>query len=530
LNAGAVLVVVMVVALAGCTATSNIDHPVTKGLTYPQALRVIKAWCPTAAISVDPGGLPGAIDPNLLYVASEVYRGVQPAQGTSTPPQSTSTPVHSTSTSANVLGLAPVGFVVAATSASTSSPSHPSSAAAPSTVAPCDPSATTTVTLRLETTVPDVTNLTVGDAVALLDKRGLGLDLQGVKVPDSAIVVSQVPAGDGEHRILLDGVPLAKMHVAVTVKIKVPDLVGRPETNACDTVTGAGLGACTTNVSGNGPAPGRVTSQDPKADTLVEPGTAVQLEILRELARVPVPNVVDLSPDEACAVLTAQKLGCKTTGQSDVDLDPQVTAQDPAAGAQEPPGALVLLTVENRLVRVPSVLGTASKDACQQLADAGLACQVSSPTGPGEPGHVSSQEPKDQTIVARGATVTVAVPTGVTVPDVRHRSPQDACDALVAASLSCPSANVPTGNQIVAQDPPAGSQVAEGTEVQLIANETASSSTPLWIYVLGAAVLIVAAVIVTAITRSIRGPGAPSVAVRLDPGQGRVRADEAREW
>jgi beta-lactam-binding protein with PASTA domain len=520
LNAGAALVAMMVVALAGCTATSNIDHPVTKGLTYPQALQVIKAWCPTASISVDPIGLPGAIDPNLLYVASEVYRGSQPAPATSTP-------APRTSTSAPVLGLAPAAFVVAATS--TSSPPHQSSTAAPATVAPCDPSVTTTVTLRLETTVPAVTNLTVGEAVALLDKRGLGLDVQGAEVPDSAIVVSQVPAGDGEHRILLDKVPLATTRVAVTVKIKVPDLVGRPETGACNTVAAAGLGNCTTNVSGTGPAPGRVTSQQPKADSLVDPGTAVQLEILRDPVRVLVPNVVDLTPDAACAQVTAEKLGCKTTGQSDMDLDPRVTSQDPAAGTQEPLGTLVLLTVQNSLVRVPSVLGMASKDACKLIQDAGLACQMSSPTGPGEPGHVSSQEPKDQTIVGRGTTVTLAVPTGVTVPDVRNRSPKDACDALVAASLSCPSATVPTGD-IVAQDPPAGSQVAEGTEVRLISNQTPTGSTPPWIYVLGVAALVGAVVIVTAIARSVRPPGPPMVTVRLNPGQGRVRADEAREW
>jgi beta-lactam-binding protein with PASTA domain len=497
--------------LLGACSTSNIDHPITVGLPYPQAIEVIAGWCPTATIRVVPDALPGSIDPNLLFVAAEFYSAPVPSV-TTTPPQ-------------DVPKLRAARLRPSQTHTSTTSPSTPDDSGSSTSVEPkpCDSSVPTTATLRLETPVPRLTELTVAAARTLLDERGLVLDVDAWSIPDDAVVLSQEPAPAA--RIRLDALP-ATTPVAVTVGIEVPDLRDLAEDVACSTVEAAGL-VCDLLVTGRGPAPGRVTDQAPPPGDVVPPESAVRVSALREVAPVAVPSVLGEDPQLACRALDSVDLSCRLEGLAEPDLEPYVADQAPAPGDLVPVGTAIALTIATRSTRVPAVTGMTTEAACAAIVSAGLVCSALSGPRTGEPGHVAEQAPAADQIVRRQSVVTLDVPTGVTVPDVRDLTRDAACQALTDAGLRCGSGDA-GGGTITRQDPPANSVVAEGTEVVLITFTEPSSGLPLWTIALATVVVVAIAVAgAQRVTRRLRRP--PVVRVELGPIAVRVRVDQIAE-
>jgi regulation of enolase protein 1 (concanavalin A-like superfamily) len=130
----------------------------------------------------------------------------------------------------------------------------------------------------------------------------------------------------------------------------VPQLIGLTQSSATAALTSAGLvvGAITNATSNTVPA-GSVIDQTPAANTSVAPGTSVALVISSGPLPVTIPNVVNLTQQDATAALIAKGLSVGTiaTAASDTVASGCVISQTPSAGTIVPSGSSVALTISS---------------------------------------------------------------------------------------------------------------------------------------------------------------------------------------
>jgi eukaryotic-like serine/threonine-protein kinase len=138
----------------------------------------------------------------------------------------------------------------------------------------------------------------------------------------------------------------------------------------------------------------------------------------------------------------------------------------------------------NAPVAVPNVVGLEEAAAVNLIRQAGFEPKVERAANPDvTKGHVMSQNPDAGTRIQKGDRVTLIVSTGppkTSVPDVVGMDYADAVQALNDANLNAKKQEVfsskPAG-QVVDQDPKAGDQVIEGTEVLLSVSKGAKTVT-----------------------------------------------------
>jgi beta-lactam-binding protein with PASTA domain len=134
----------------------------------------------------------------------------------------------------------------------------------------------------------------------------------------------------------------------------VPNVVGRTDLDtAKGIITAAGLVPVGTGDSGVGNK-GSVTSQSPKAGSVVQKGSSVTLTYTTKgsgsgtsttSGDISVPNVVGRKDlDTAKAMVTKAGLKAVSTGDSGTGNKGTVTSQDPKAGAKAAKGSTVTLT------------------------------------------------------------------------------------------------------------------------------------------------------------------------------------------
>jgi eukaryotic-like serine/threonine-protein kinase len=128
----------------------------------------------------------------------------------------------------------------------------------------------------------------------------------------------------------------------------------------------------------------------------------------------------------------------------------------------------------NEPVAVPNVEGLKEEAAVTLIENAGLEPEVQrAANADAEKDRVFDQNPDPGTRIQKGDRVTLLVSTGppkTSVPDVVGMNYGDAVQTLNDANLKATKQEVfsqkPVG-QVISQDPPAGEQVVEGTEIVL---------------------------------------------------------------
>jgi RHS repeat-associated protein len=159
---------------------------------------------------------------------------------------------------------------------------------------------------------------------------------------------------------------------AVTVRIRVPDVVGQTQAQAEATIIAAGLvvGVVTSEFSDTVPA-GTVIQQSPSAGTIVVAGTAVDLVVSLGPSAV-VPDVTGLTEAEAGAALGARGLvtGNVTTENSDTVPAGLVIRHSPVADTVVPRGSAVDLVISAG-VAVPVLSSIAVTPANASVARGG---------------------------------------------------------------------------------------------------------------------------------------------------------------
>ncbi|MBN9139514.1 MAG: transglycosylase domain-containing protein [Micrococcales bacterium] len=135
--------------------------------------------------------------------------------------------------------------------------------------------------------------------------------------------------------------------------------------------------------------------------------------------QVTVPDVLNLTPEQAKAALDLAEFGYADGGQMDSDLPAgTVVATNPAGGAQVPKGTeVVVYTSNGQAAMVPDVVTPNQNynDAKNQLQTAGFTnvTQVCQAAQPGDPpssiGNVTAQSPAAGSVVNKGIQVTLTV-------------------------------------------------------------------------------------------------------------------------
>jgi hypothetical protein len=190
---------------------------------------------------------------------------------------------------------------------------------------------------------------------------------------------------------------------------RVPDVVGQSLTDAVDDIAAAGLTAVTRRTQD--PDDLLVVEQSPAPDTLLRLGEPVQLTVA---PAVRVPDVVDLSLDEATEIVESQGLTIAASGGG--DRPGPVVSQEPEPGEVVAAGSLVevRLAALGLLVAVPDLTDADVDTAGQRLAAAGLTLEATIEGDPAE-ARVVSQSPSAGTLVEPGTLVVVRL-AAVVVP------------------------------------------------------------------------------------------------------------------
>ncbi len=146
-------------------------------------------------------------------------------------------------------------------------------------------------------------------------------------------------------------------------------------------------------------------------------------------------------------------------------------------------------TVHQGTLTVPDLTGASVEEARQLAHDRGLNVEILRPGVFSEavpPGAVAAQEPLPGFHVKSGATVSVRLSLGnerVAVPDVLGDSLQGATAVLDQEGLRpgrrATVRGQAAGDSVLATAPPPGVEVAPGTEVDLLLNETPRQA--LWV-------------------------------------------------
>jgi eukaryotic-like serine/threonine-protein kinase len=199
------------------------------------------------------------------------------------------------------------------------------------------------------------------------------------------------------------------------------------------------------------------------------------------------PDVSGQSVSQAEATLHHE--GLRTTTQQDPSsnvLTTRVIRTLPAKGSKVRRSQVIVLITGSRSpnqVAIPSNLVGQSVIAAQnELSAIGLQTQTQFNGACTQQNVVCDTSPKGGTVVQMNSTVvlftapvvtTTTAPGVATIPNVTNDSPNEACAAIARAGLFCGSqstqynSNIPNG-AVIATQPPAGTQVAPNSAVNLI--------------------------------------------------------------
>ena len=161
------------------------------------------------------------------------------------------------------------------------------------------------------------------------------------------------------------------------VKVTMPDVTGMNVDDARNTLTGLGILTEVAYEESDSVAEGVVISADVSVGARIDKGSKVTLTASAGTQGVEVPNVVELTFDEANTQLVSKGfLVNKTEGYSDTIEAGRVISQTPAEGNKAPKGSVITVAVslgkEDTKIRVPNLIGLSEQDGTVEAIEAGL--------------------------------------------------------------------------------------------------------------------------------------------------------------
>ena len=204
-----------------------------------------------------------------------------------------------------------------------------------------------------------------------------------------------------------------KLFPSAPEQTQVPNVVKMTEDAANAALGDAGLTVGTASFEPSDTvAQGRVISQDPAADSFVDPGSTVTLTISSGRPEVAIPDVVNQMQDQAKSTL--EERGLKTRFQVVESDEPkgQVIRTDPVPGTQVSSGSTVVVYFSDGPEAVPEVTGLTEAQARARIIRAGFKPVVrDDPTSTEKKGTVTDQSPDAGQTQAQGSEVNIFVST-----------------------------------------------------------------------------------------------------------------------
>ena len=198
-------------------------------------------------------------------------------------------------------------------------------------------------------------------------------------------------------------------------EVTVPQLIGKPADEAERILRDAGLRPQKREVEDEVNAVGRVTNQEPLANTKVRRGDTVTISVSTGAPIQEVPDVRNRTVEVARETLTTAGFRVELR-EINSERDPStVLEQSPPAGTRHPKGTVVTITASKGLeqILVPNVRGRLTTDAVNLLTQTGFrTAQRNEASNDIEAGTVIRSEPASGTPLERNSTVTLVVSTG----------------------------------------------------------------------------------------------------------------------
>lgn len=259
-------------------------------------------------------------------------------------------------------------------------------------------------------------------------------------------------------------------------QVEVPDVRGQALEQAQKTLKALGLhGEVGSQDFSETVKEGSVISQDPEDGRKLAKGSSVSLVISKGAARVDVPDLVNKNKTEAEALLKAAGLelgAVNNTFNSEVPSG-QILSQDPRGGQRVDRGSSVDVVISGgkQTHRVPNLVGLDEQSARSRLLDANLNPAVNATCNVSESNDkVLAQDPPPGTELEEGSTVTLSVNKTAKVPNVIGQSEASAKAELEAAGFKVEIIeNDQPGDhdEVIKQDPSAGNIACKGDTVTI---------------------------------------------------------------
>ena len=264
--------------------------------------------------------------------------------------------------------------------------------------------------------VPNVTGMPVVDAKQELVDQGLTIGNEDLRpdptVPKDAIISTDPSAGTAVTK----GQKINLVVSSGPEMVKVPQVSGSGEATAVLALQAEGfqVDPVMTREYNSKYGAGIVFKTDPADGVEAPKGSKVHLWVSQGAEMIGVPFVGDLTQADATKQLNDVGFTVKVTPQPDAAVAKgTVVDQKPAGGAQAAKGSTVIIYVSSGLeqVKVPSVTDLTQAEAVAKIQALGLleSVQMLNDADPAHTGRVQSQDPKANTKVNKGATVTIWV-------------------------------------------------------------------------------------------------------------------------
>jgi beta-lactam-binding protein with PASTA domain/serine/threonine protein kinase len=250
------------------------------------------------------------------------------------------------------------------------------------------------------------------------------LAIQRIEEAELEAAVEEQPSVEVEEGLVIEQSPPAGSRIAkgdtvtITVstgpqEVEVPALAGKTYGEAVDILEDLGLEPRRVDVFSQQP-PGIVASLNPRAGTIVDEGSVVNVRVSKGTQLIAVPDVLQQSEDSARSELEAAGFQVDVVEAPSSDTSAGlVSAQSPDPGVEAERGSTVQITISTgpEMVRVPAVEGLSEQDATDALEEEGFEVDVECVVvvDPGQVGFVQDTDPEANTLVEAGSTVTIKV-------------------------------------------------------------------------------------------------------------------------
>jgi eukaryotic-like serine/threonine-protein kinase len=292
--------------------------------------------------------------------------------------------------------------------------------------------------------------------------------------------------------LVLTGMALAGVFNSDPPKVDVPNIVGQEVAQAEVALAELGLKSTRNLVPSSEEDAGKVVRTNPPPATEVDKGSTITLDVGNGPETVKVPSLIDLTPEQAEGQLRQAGLALAANQQQQVVSEEtkigKIVAQNPLPLVDVPAGTQIQITigVAPSKVKIINVVGDSFEEAKNNLEAQDLVVQRQDVDSSKPRNEVTDQDPKANTEVNKGTTVTLQVSKGnqIQMPDITGDTVEEAKAKLQALGwsgtineASTPAERPNDAGKIVEQEIAAGQQITSDQAINVKVAEARDNET-----------------------------------------------------